>query len=84
MLESKIGRQCVGDIYFKVTNQGRILGPLRISPPHDDFIFRASAVHNEWEYDLRHLRSWLAGLADDRPLVFTHADLDLSSILISP
>lgn len=76
-----IGGQGVGDIIF--SDQGDAnAGPFdSIASFHDFFARYSCRRHPEW--NPREDFEELAGLTDDRPVVFTHADLDQSNILIS-
>ncbi|KAI1377585.1 kinase-like domain-containing protein [Hypoxylon crocopeplum] len=77
-----IGRQGVGDIIFSDAGDPQA-GPFEnISQFHDFFARYACRL----QPDLNPRRDFpeLAGLTDDRPVVFTHGDLDKSNILVSP
>ncbi|OTB05944.1 hypothetical protein M426DRAFT_121558 [Hypoxylon sp. CI-4A] len=77
-----IGRQGVGDIIFSDAGKANA-GPFEsLTQFHDFFARFASRRHPEW--DPRVEFEELAGMTDDRPIVFTHADLDKSNVLIYP
>ncbi|KAH9886155.1 hypothetical protein F4778DRAFT_759173 [Xylariomycetidae sp. FL2044] len=77
-----IGRQGVGDIIFSDEGDAQA-GPFEsISAFHDFFARYTCRRHQEW--DPRRDFPELAGLTDDRPIVFTHADLAKCNILIAP
>ncbi|KAI1771437.1 kinase-like domain-containing protein [Hypoxylon cercidicola] len=77
-----IGRQGVGDIIFSDQGDAQA-GPFENLTQFHDFFARYSCrLHPEW--DPRREFPELAGSTDDRPVVFTHADLDRSNIIISP
>lgn len=80
-----IGRQEVGDIILSnAKNPGDPpAGPFEnLTKFHDYFARYVCRRHPEW--DARTKFPELAGLTDDRPVVFTHADLDKSNIIIAP
>ncbi|KAI1139347.1 hypothetical protein F5Y05DRAFT_412449 [Hypoxylon sp. FL0543] len=77
-----IGGQGVGDIIFSDAGDPNA-GPFaNITQFHDFFARYSCRRHPEW--NPRRDFPELAGLTDDRPVVFTHADLDRSNIIISP
>jgi hypothetical protein len=77
-----IGHQGVGDIIFRDGGDPNA-GPFAdITAFHDFFARYSCRLHPEW--DPRREFPELTGLTDDRPVVFTHADLDKSNILITP
>ncbi|OTA86897.1 hypothetical protein M434DRAFT_399701 [Hypoxylon sp. CO27-5] len=77
-----IGRQGVGDIIFSDAGDPHA-GPFQhITEFHDFFARYSCLLQPDW--NPRQDFPELAGLTDDRPVVFTHADLDKSNIIISP
>ncbi|KAI0835950.1 hypothetical protein F5Y06DRAFT_274830 [Hypoxylon sp. FL0890] len=77
-----IGRQGVGDIIFSDAGDPHV-GPFEnITQFHDFFARYSCRLHPDW--NPRRDFPELAGLTDDRPIVFTHGDLDRSNIIISP
>ncbi|KAI1803739.1 kinase-like domain-containing protein [Daldinia bambusicola] len=77
-----IGRQGVGDILFSAAGDANA-GPFEgIKEFHDFFARYSCRLQPDW--NPRQDFPELAGLADDQPVVFTHADLDRSNILVYP
>ncbi|KAI4859960.1 hypothetical protein F4820DRAFT_462070 [Hypoxylon rubiginosum] len=77
-----IGRQGVGDSIFSDAGDAQA-GPFKDSTQFHDFFARYSCRrHPDW--NPRRDFPELAGLTDDRPVVFTHADLDRSNIIVAP
>ncbi|KAI8966426.1 kinase-like domain-containing protein [Daldinia sp. FL1419] len=77
-----IGRQGVGDIIFSDAGNPHA-GPFEnITQFHDFFARYSCRLQPDW--NPRRDFPELAGLTDDRPVVFTHGDLDRSNILIFP
>ncbi|KAI2616743.1 kinase-like domain-containing protein [Hypoxylon sp. NC1633] len=75
-----IGRQGVGDVFFSFGGDAHA-GPFENLTQFHDFFARYSCRrHPEW--DPREVFPELAGMTDDKPVVFTHGDLDMSNILI--
>lgn len=80
-LSGQIGQQGVGDIIFSEHGDAHV-GPFKdITAFHDFFARYSCRRHPEWNPRVEFPE--LAGLTDDRPVVFTHGDLDKSNILIS-
>ena len=82
-LKSKghIGRQGLGDIIFRDAGDPNP-GPFaNITAFHDFFARYACRSHPEW--NPRRDFPELAGLTDDRPVVFTHADFNMRNIMVS-
>ncbi|KAI1412040.1 hypothetical protein F5Y13DRAFT_50628 [Hypoxylon sp. FL1857] len=77
-----IGRQGVGDIIFSGAGDPHA-GPFENLTQFHDF-FARYACRLKPELNPRRDFPELAGLTDGRPIVFTHADLDRSNIIISP
>lgn len=77
-----IGGQGVGDIIFTDVGDPNPGPFVDITAFHEYFARLSCRRHPEWNprRDFEELR----GLTDDRAVVFTHADLDKSNILISP
>jgi hypothetical protein len=71
----------VGDIIFSDLGDANP-GPFENIGAFHDFFARYTCRRNP-ELDPRHDFPELAGLTDDRPVVFTHADLDKTNILVS-
>lgn len=81
LLEGHIGRQGVGDVIFSDHGDANA-GPFADLTAFHDFFARYSCrLHPEW--NPRRDFPELAGLTDDRPVVFTHADLSRKNIMIS-
>lgn len=77
-----IGGQGVGDIIFRDARDAHA-GPFKdIKAFHDYFARFSCRRHPEW--NPRSDFEELEGFTDDRAVVFTHADLDKSNVLISP
>ncbi|KAI0853605.1 kinase-like domain-containing protein [Daldinia vernicosa] len=77
-----IGHQGVGDIIFSDAGDPHA-GPFEdITQFHDFFARYSCRLQPDW--NPRRDFPELAGLADDRPIVFTHGDLDRSNILVFP
>ncbi|KAI1763480.1 kinase-like domain-containing protein [Hypoxylon sp. FL1150] len=80
-----IGRQEVGDIILSNAKRpgDPPAGPFEnLTKFHDYFARYACRRHPEWNPRTKFPE--LAGLTDDRPVVFTHADLDKSNIIVTP
>jgi hypothetical protein len=80
-ISGHIGRQGVGDVILSDAGDANV-GPFQnIEAFHDFFARYACPRHPEW--NPRRDFPELVGLTDDRPVVFTHGDLDKSNILVS-
>lgn len=80
-VKGHIGRQGVGDIIFLDAGDPNA-GPFEnLTAFHNFFARYACRRHPEW--DPRREFPELAGLTDDRPVVFTHADLNRRNIMVS-
>ncbi|OTA55885.1 hypothetical protein K449DRAFT_376262 [Hypoxylon sp. EC38] len=77
-----IGRQGVGDIIFSEAGDPHA-GPFENITQFHDFFARYSCRHHP-DWNPRRDFPELAGLTDDRPIVFTHADLAKCNILMTP
>lgn len=76
-----IGRQGVGDIIFHDIGDPHP-GPFaNLSAFHDYFARLSCRRHPEW--NPRRNFPELAGLSDDRPVVFTHGDFHRNNIIVS-
>ncbi|CAJ2510209.1 Uu.00g061090.m01.CDS01 [Anthostomella pinea] len=79
-----IGGQGVGDIIFRDEGDAHA-GPFEnITQFHDFFARYASGPQPDPDFNPQRDLDELAGLTDDRPIVFTHGDLDKSNIIIAP
>ncbi|KAI0165249.1 hypothetical protein GGR52DRAFT_101769 [Hypoxylon sp. FL1284] len=77
-----IGRQGVGDVIFSDAGDAQA-GPFEsLTEFHDFFARYTCRLHPDWEP--RQEFPELAGMKDDRPIVFAHGDLDRSNIIIHP
>lgn len=80
-LEGHIGGQGVGDIIFSDAGDANA-GPFENLTAFHNFFARYSCRrHLEW--NPRRDFPGLAGLTDDRPVVFTHVDLNTRNIMVS-
>ncbi|KAF2674159.1 hypothetical protein BT63DRAFT_419466 [Microthyrium microscopicum] len=77
-----VGNQGVGDIIFRDCGDPHVGPFLDITAFHD--FFARYSCRSRPERNPRRDFPELVGLTDERPVVFTHADLDKSNILISP
>ena len=76
-----IGRQGVGDIIFRDIGDPHP-GPFtNLAAFHDYFARCSCRRHPEWNPRLDFPE--LAGLSDDRPVVFTHGDFHRNNIIVS-